>query len=96
MRRARAQAEVQGLRARRLERRLEELTEQNQRRIEKLRGQYQRRIEKLSRRLARTKKRTKKKNRNLTNQLRSIRASRSWRLLNSLARLRARALGRKP
>ena len=95
MRRARAQAEVQGLRARRLERRLEELTEQHQR-IEKLRGQYQRRIEKLSRRLARTKKRTKKKNRNLTNQLRSIRASRSWRLLNSLARLRARALGRKP
>jgi hypothetical protein len=95
LRRARAQAEVQGLRTRRLKRRLEELTEQNQR-IEKLRGQYQRRIEKLSRRLARTKKRTKKKNRNLTNQLRSIRASRSWRLLNRLARLRARALGRKP
>ena len=92
--RTRAQAKVQALRARRLEQRLQELTEQNQRQLEKLRGQYQRRIEKLSRRLARTKKKTKKKNRALTNQLRSIRASRSWRLLNKLARLRAKVLRR--
>jgi hypothetical protein len=52
------------------------------------------RVEKLSRRLARTKKRTKKKNQNLARQLRSMRASRSWRLLNRLARLQARVLGR--
>src|SRR5215216_5589537 len=93
-RRARAQAKVQALRAQRLERRLEDLREQNQRQLENLRGQYRRRIEKLSRRLARTKKKTKKKNRALTNQLRSIRASRSWRLLNKLARLRAKVLRR--
>src|SRR5215213_7435075 len=93
-RRARARAKVQGLRARRLERRLEELREQNQRQLQKLRGQYQRRIERLSRRLARTKKKTKKKNRNLMKQLRSIRASRSWRLLNKLSRLQTRVLRR--
>src|SRR5215216_3252012 len=108
---ARAQAEAQGkaqsLRTRRLERRLEELREQNQRLEQELREQNQRlklkqelreknwrRVEKLSRRLARTKKRTKKKNRNLARQLRSIRASRSWRLLSKLARLRARTLGK--
>ena len=110
LRRARARAKVQGLRAERLqrrledlreqnqreaERRLEKLREQNQRQLEKLRGQYQRRIEKLSRRLARTKKRTKKKNRNLARQLRSMRSSRSWRVLNKLSRLQARVLGRK-
>jgi len=103
--RARARAKVQGLRARRLERRLQELTEHNQtelqklrehnqRELDKLRGQYQRRIEKLNRRLARAKKRAKK-NQNLARQLRSIRASRSWRLLNKLGRLQARVLGRK-
>src|SRR5215212_368671 len=91
-RRARARAKVQGLRARRLERRLEDLREHNQRQLQKLRSQYQRRIERLNRRLARTKKKTKKKNRALTNQLRSIRASRSRRLLNKLARLRAKVL----
>src|SRR5215213_8794672 len=91
-RRARARAKVQGLRARRLERRLEELREQNQRQLQKLRGQYQRRIEKLNRRLART----KKKNQALMNELRSIRSSRSWRLLNKLSRLQTRVLGRKP
>src|SRR5215204_2976476 len=104
---AKAQAKAQSLRTRRLERRLEELREQNQRLEQQLREQNQRlrlkqelreknwrRVEKLSRRLARTKKRTKKKNQNLTRQLRSMRASRSWRLLNRLARLQARVLGR--
>ena len=104
---AEAQAKAQSLRTRRLERRLEELREQNQRLEQELREQNQRlrlkqelreknwrRVEKLSRRLARTKKRTKKKNQNLARQLRSMRASRSWRLLNRLARLQARVLGR--
>jgi len=92
--RARAQAKVQGLRARRLERRLQDLIEQNQRQLEKVEEQHQRRIEKLSRRLARTKKKTKKKNQALMNQLRSIRVSRSRRLLNKLGRLRTRILCR--
>ena len=104
---AEAQAKARSLRTRRLERRLEELREQNQRLEQELREQNQRlrlkqelreknwrRVEKLSRRLARTKKRTKKKNQNLARQLRSMRASRSWRLLNRLARLQARVLGR--
>src|SRR5215213_4786490 len=103
--RTRAQAKVQTLRAKRLQLRLEQLSDQhqselqklrehNQRELQKLRGQYQRRIEKLSRRLARTKKKTKKNNRALMKQLRSIRASRSWRLLNKLARLQAKVLRR--
>ena len=103
--RTRAQAKIQTLRAKRLQRRLQDLTElhqselqklreHNQREVDKLRGQYQRRIEKLNYRLARTKKKTKKKNRALMKQLRSIRASRSWRLLNKLARLRAKVLRR--
>jgi len=104
-RRARASAKIQALRARRLERRLQELTEHNQmelqklrehnqRELEKLRGQYQRRIEKLNHRLARTKKRAKK-NQNLARQLRSMRNCTSWTLLSRLHRLQARVLGRK-
>src|SRR5215217_2340120 len=77
--RARAQAKAQSLRAQRLKRQLKELREQNHREVERL-----------SRRLARF----RKKNRNLTQQLQSIRASRSVRLLNKLARVRARVLGR--
>ena len=103
--RTRAQAKVQTLRAKRLQRRLQDLTElhqselqklreHNQRQLDNLRGQYQRRIEKLNRRLARAKKKTKKKNRAFMKQLRSIRASRSWRLLNKLARLQTRVLRR--
>ena len=76
---ARAQAKAQSLRAQRLKRHLKELREQNQREVERL-----------SRRLARF----RKKNRNLTQQLRSLRASRSVRLLNKLGRIRARVLGR--
>jgi hypothetical protein len=79
LRRARARAEVQGLRARRLERRLEELREQNRREVQKLSS---------------TLARVRKKNRNLMRQLQSMRASRSWRLLNKLGGLRARVLGR--
>jgi hypothetical protein len=79
-RRARARVEVQGLRVKRLERRLEELREQNRREVQKL-----------SSILARV----RKKNRNLTNQLQSMRASRSWRLLNKLGALRTRVLGQK-
>jgi flagellar biosynthesis chaperone FliJ len=78
--RARAQAAVQSLRVRRLERHLEQLRKQNQRQVEKL-----------ATKLAKA----RKKNRNLTYQLRSIEASRSWRLLNELARLRARVASRK-
>jgi len=78
--RARAQAKAQSLRAQRLKRQLKELREQNHREVERL-----------SRRLARF----RKKNRNLTQQLQSIRASRSVRLLNKLARIRVRVLGRK-
>jgi len=79
-RRLRARAEVEGLRARRLERRLEELREQNRREVEKLTS---------------TLARVRKKNRNLTHQLQSMRASRSWRLLNKLGGIRTRVLGRK-
>ena len=78
-RRARAQAEVQGLRAKRLERRLEALREQNRREVAKLSS---------------TLARVRKKNRNLVRQLQSMRASRSWKLLNKLGGLRARVLGR--
>src|SRR5215212_1677984 len=78
--RARAQAKAQSLRAQRLKRQLKELREQNHREVERL-----------SRRLARF----RKKNRNLTQQLQSIRASRSVRLLKKLGRIRARMLGRK-
>src|SRR5215216_230257 len=78
--RARAQAKAQSLRAQRLKRHLKELREQNHREVERL-----------SSKLARF----RKKNRNLTQQLQSIRASRSVRLLNKLARIRARMLGRK-
>src|SRR5215216_478219 len=77
--RARAQAKAQSLRAQRLKRHVEELREQNQREVERL-----------SSKLARF----RKKNRNLTQQLRIIRASRSVRLLNKLGRIRARVLGR--
>src|SRR5215218_10054074 len=77
--RARAQAKAQSLRANRLKRQLKELREQNQREVERL-----------SKRLARF----RKKNRNLTQQLQSIRASRSVRLLNKLGRIGARVLGR--
>ena len=80
LRRARAQAEVHGLKTRRLERQLEDLQQQNRRQVEKL---------------SKALKRVRKKNRNLTHQLRSIEASRSWRLLNELARLRARLGGSK-
>src|SRR5215212_3091060 len=75
LRRARARAEVQGLRAKRLERSLEDLREQKRREAE---------------RLASTVARLRRKNRNLARQLRTIRASRGWRLLNKLARLWAR------
>src|SRR5215217_4737178 len=78
--RARAQAKAQSLRANRLKRHLKELREHNQREVERL-----------STRLARF----RKKNCTLTQQLQSIRASRSVRLLNKLARVRARMLGRK-
>src|SRR5215218_2846203 len=78
--RARAQAKAQSLRANRLKRQLKELREHNQREVERL-----------SRRLARF----RKKNRNLTHQLQSIRGSRSVRLLNKLGRIRVRVLGPK-
>jgi hypothetical protein len=78
--RARAQAKAQSLRANRLKRHLKELREHNQREVERL-----------STRLARF----RKKNRTLTQQLQSIRASRSVRLLNKLARIQVRVLGRK-
>jgi flagellar biosynthesis chaperone FliJ len=77
--RARAQAKVQSLRAQRLERHLEGLKEQNRREVERLRSALAR---------------VRKKNRSLTHQLRSMRASRSLRLLDKLARLRAKMLGR--
>src|SRR5215204_5283135 len=77
LRRARARAEVQGLRAKRLERSLEDLREQKRREVE---------------RLGSTVARLRRKNRNLARQLQSIRTSRGWRLLNKLARLRARVL----
>src|SRR5215217_1347698 len=83
---------------RELEKRLEKLKENNRkakkRALEKLREQNKSKVEKLSRRLARTKQKTRKKNRNLARQLQSMRASRSWRLLNRLGALRARVPGR--
>src|SRR5215211_3762491 len=70
--RVRAQAKAQSLRAQRFKRQLKELREHNHREVERL-----------SRRLARF----RKKNRNLTQQLQSLRASRSVRLLNKLGRI---------
>ena len=135
--RIRARAEVQSLRAKRLQQRLQELKEQHKRElenrlqelreqlrelhqrdlenrlndlrensrkakkravkraVEQLREQNKRQIDKLSRRLERTKKKSKKENRNLARQLRSMRASRSWRLLNKLSRFQERVLGQK-
>ena len=93
-RRAKARAEVQGLRVKRLERRLEVLREQNRREVQKLRGQHQRRVERLTRRLAKAKKRTENKNRVPTHQLRSMRALRIRRLINKLGDIRARVLKR--
>src|SRR5215217_729194 len=78
-RRARARAEVQRLRAKRLERRLEDLREQNRREVAKLSS---------------TLARVRKRNRNLTDQLRSMRSSRSRRLFNKFGGIRARVLGR--
>src|SRR5215218_3357892 len=77
LRRARARAEVQGLRAKRLERSLEGLREQKRREVE---------------RLGSTVARLRKKNRNLARQLQSMRTSRGWRLINKLGSLRARVL----
>src|SRR5215218_28133 len=77
LRRARARAEVQGLRAKRLQRSFGELREQKRREAERL-GSIVARL--------------RKKNRNLARQLQSMRTSRGWRLINKLARLRARVL----
>jgi hypothetical protein len=80
-RRARARAEVQRLRAKRIERHLDDLREQNRREVAKLSS---------------TLARVRKKNRNLTHQLQSMRSSRTWRLINKLGGIRARILlGRK-
>jgi hypothetical protein len=66
-------------RAWRLKRHLEELQEQNRRQVKKLSS---------------TLARAQKENRNLRRQLESVRASRSWRLLNKLVRIEAKVLGR--
>jgi hypothetical protein len=99
--RARAQAKVHSLRVRRLEQQIEKLRKQEplepNRSVEKLREQDQREVQRLSRRLARVRKKNRnlrQRNRSLTHQLRSIKASRSVRLLNKLGRIRARVLGR--
>jgi chaperonin cofactor prefoldin len=66
--------------------------------VEKLREQDHREVERLSTRLASFRKQNRnlrQRNRTLTHQLQSIRASRSVRLLDKLARIRARMLGRK-
>jgi uncharacterized protein with PIN domain len=75
---------------------LEKLREQDKRKVEELQEQNKRKVEKLSRRLHRAKEKTRKQNRNLARQLRIMRASRGWRLLNKLGSLRARVLGKKP
>src|SRR5215211_4079332 len=101
--RTRARAKVQSLRAKRLEQRLQDFTEQHERElekrleklrennrkakkraVEKVREQNKRKLDKLNSRLARTKNKSRKKNRNLARQLQSIRASKGWRLLNKL------------
>jgi predicted RNase H-like nuclease (RuvC/YqgF family) len=99
--RARAQAKVHSLRVRRLEQQVEKLRKQEplepNRSVEKLREQDQREVQRLSRRLARFRKKNRnlrQRNRSLTHQLRSIKASRSVKLLNKLGRIRARVLGR--
>jgi hypothetical protein len=99
--RARAQAKVHSLRVRRLEQQIEKLRKQEplepNRSVEKLREQDQREVQRLSRRLARVRKKNRnlrQRNRSLTHQLRSIKASRSVKLLNKLGRIRARVLGR--
>ena len=99
--RARAQAKVHSLRAHRLEQQLQKLRKQEllqpNQSVEKLREQDHREVERLSTRLARVRKQNRtlrQSNRTLTQQLQSIRASRSVRLLNKLGRIRARMLGR--
>jgi hypothetical protein len=98
--RARAEAKVQSLRVRRLKQQAEELRKDLRdpnRKVEQLREQNQREVERLSRILARVRKKNrnlKRRNRDLTHQLRSIKASRSLRLLNKLGQIRARVLGR--
>src|SRR5215218_9019989 len=99
--RARAQAKVQTLRARRLQQQLEKLRKQEplqpNQSVKKLREQDHREVERLSTRLARFRKQNRtlrQRNRTLTHQLQSIRASRSVRLLNKLGQIRARMLGR--
>src|SRR5215218_2711280 len=99
--RARAQAKVQTLRARRLQQQLEKLRKQEplqpNQSVEKLREHNHREVERLSRILARFRKKNRnlrQRNRALTHQLQSIRASRSVRLLNKLSWIRARVLGR--
>jgi hypothetical protein len=89
------------LHQRELEKRLEKLRENNRkakkRAVEKLREQNKRKVEKLNSRLATLNSRLatlRKENRNLVRQLQSMRASRSWRLLNRLGSLRARVPGR--
>src|SRR5918994_3252548 len=95
--RVRAQAKVHSLRVRRLEQQVEKLRKQEplepNRSVEKLREQDQREVQRLSRRLARFRKKNRnlrQRNRSLMHQLRSIKASRSVRLLNKLGRIRAR------
>ena len=80
LRRARARAEVQRLRAKRLERRLEDLREQNRREVAKLSS---------------TLARVRKRNRALTHQLQSMRSFRIRRLINKLGEIRAKVLNRK-
>jgi Glycosyl transferase family 2 len=80
IRRLRAQAEVQGLKVKRLERHLKELREQNRREVQ---------------RLSSTVVMMRKKNRNLTRQLQNIQSSRSFKLLNKLGGIKARLRARK-
>jgi len=95
--------QLRELHQRDLENRLSDLRENSRkakkravkRAVEQLREQNKRQIDKLSRRLDRTKKKAKKENRNLARQLQSMRASRSWRLLNKLSRFQERVLGQK-
>src|SRR5215217_133258 len=109
--RIRAEAKIQRLRARRLEQRVEELREQQVRQEENLRKANQKRkeflstltkerskarsLEKQNRHLQKQNRHLQKQNRNLTRRLQSIQASRFWRLLSKLGRLRARALGKR-
>ena len=87
---ARAEAKAQGLRARRLEQRIEELKSSLTQERQRAR-RTQRRVGKLRGRVGQL----RKENGDLMAQMQGIQASKSWKLVDGLNRIRVKILGRK-